>query len=41
MWQFRRGILKAINESIKNAVDNKLVDKWIKDADAKADKAVE
>lgn len=36
-----KGILKAINESIKNAVDNKLVDKWIKDADAKADKAVE
>ncbi len=36
-----KGILKAINKSIKNAVDSKLVDQWIKDADAKADKAVE
>lgn len=36
-----KGILKDINKSIKNAVDNKLVDQWIEDANAKADKAVE
>lgn len=36
-----KGILKDINKSIKNAVDKKLVDEWIKDADAKSDKAVE
>lgn len=36
-----KGILKDINKSIKNAIDNKLVDQWIEDADAKADEAVE
>ena len=36
-----KGILKDINKSIKNAIDNKLVDQWIEDANAKSDEAVE
>lgn len=36
-----KGLLKDINKTIKNAIDNKLVDQWIKDADAKSDEAVE
>lgn len=36
-----KGLLKDINASIKNAVDKKLVDQWIEDADAKSDEAVE
>lgn len=36
-----KGLLKDINKTIKNAIDNKLVDQWIEDADAKSDEAVE
>lgn len=36
-----KGILNDINKTIQNAIEQKLVDKWIEEADAKSDEAVE